>query len=90
MNTEVLISQNFEMSFKNHVSWKKTQKEGSDLCRVYSHLSSRSRPCKKENNLKTIRRYLRYLTTSNSGLLVHQKSNLFYPTFEAIAVPQNV
>ena len=44
----------------------------------------------KKNNFKTIRCYLRYLTISNSGLLVHQKSNLFYPTSEAIAVPQNV
>ena len=89
MNTEVLISETFEMCFKNYVSWKKTQKEGNDLCRVYSHLLSRYRTCKKKN-FKTIRCYLRYLTISNSGLLVHQRSNLFYPTFEAIAVPQNV
>ena len=78
------------MPFTNHVSWKNTQKEDDVLRRVYSHLSSESRPGKKEKNLKTIRRYLQYLTISNSGLLVQRKSNSFHPTFEAIAIPHNL
>ena len=78
------------MPFTNHVSWKNTQKEDNDDRRIYSHLSSGSRPGKTEKNLKTIRRYFQYLTISNSGLLVHRKSNSFHPTFETIAIPQNL
>ena len=33
---------------------------------------------------------MQYLTISNSGLLVHRKSNPFHPTFETIAIPQNL
>ena len=90
LNTEDKISGNFKMPSTNHVSWKNAQKEDNDLRRVYSHLSSGSRPDKKEKNLKTIRRYLQYLTISNSGLLVNRKSNPFHQTFETIAIPQNL
>ena len=90
LNTEDIISGNFKIPFTNHVSWKNAQKEDNDLRRVYSHLSSGSQPGRKKKNLKTIRRYLQYLTISNSGLLVHRKSNHFHPIFEAIAIPQNL
>ena len=34
-------------------------------------------PVRRKENLKNIRRYLQYLTISNSGLLAYQKSNPF-------------
>ena len=73
LNTEDIISGNFKIPCTNHVSWKNAQKEDNDLRRVYSHLSSGSQPGRKKKNLKTTRRYLQYLTVSNSGLLVHRK-----------------
>ena len=37
LHTGDIISRNFKIPFTNHVSWKSTQKEDNDLCRVYSH-----------------------------------------------------
>ena len=35
LNTEVILSGNFEMPFTNHVYWKNAQKENNDLIPIY-------------------------------------------------------
>ena len=69
------------------MAWKVAQKDDPDLKRCYSQLSSGIRLGKKERNLKFLRRYLQVAEISDSGVLIHRKSNPYGRDFELMIVP---
>ena len=77
-----------KMPFYNIAAWKQAQKQDQDLKRCYAQLSAGTRPGKKEKGLKLLRRYLQIASISESGLLVHRKTNPFGRDYELIIVPQ--
>ena len=78
------------MPFYNFRTWKEAQKLDADLKRTHAQLLSGTRPGKKENNLKTIRRYFQVASISDIGLLIHRKPNPYGRDYELIIVPQNL
>ena len=76
------------MPYYNYTSWTSVQKQDPELRRVFSQLSSGTRPGRKEKHLKTIRKYLQIASISHNNTLVHRKVNPYGKDFELIAVPQ--
>ena len=74
------------MPFTNRTAWKKMQQDCPILRRVYAHLSQGTRPQKKNTKVKNVKRYLRYVTIGQDGLLVVKQSTPFIPVRELLVV----
>ena len=79
-----------KMPFYNISAWKQAQKRDPDLKRCYAQITEGTRPGKKEKNLRVLRRYFQIATISESGLLIHRKTNPYGPDFELIIVPKEL
>lgn len=60
------------------------------LHRTRAHLQQGSRPSKKLNNLKDVKRYLNAATIARGGLLVVKRDEPLVPTRKCIIVPRQV
>ena len=83
-----VIKGSFRMPYYNYTSWTSVQKQDPELRRVFSQLSSGTRPGRKEKHLKTIRKYLQIASISHNNTLAHRKVNPNGKDFELIVVPQ--
>lgn len=76
--------------FSNRPAWALLQAECSDLRRTHAHLTQGTKPSRKVNNARNVKRYLHVATISRDGLLTVQKNEPLVPSRELIIVPQNI
>ncbi len=85
-----IITGTAKLPFTSRVTWLTTQSECYDMRRVNAHLRQGTRPSKKANNIRDIKRYLNVATIAKDGLLVVKKIDPLAPTRECIIVPRQV
>ena len=78
------MSMKLKMPFYKLQSWKNAGKEDLDLKRCYAQLSAGTRLGKKEKI------YLQVAVISDSGLLVHRKSNPYGRDYGQIIVQSSL
>lgn len=79
-----------KLPFTGRSTWLAIQTECPDLRRVCAHLKQGTRPSKKLNNIRDVKRYLQVATIAHDGLLVVKRDSPFSPTRDCIIVPRNV
>ena len=78
------------MPFYNPSAWKDSQKNDPNPKRCFTKLQLGTRPGKKGKKLKILRRYLQAASISDSGILIHRRSNPYGRDFELIIVPDSI
>ena len=73
------------MPYTNQLSCKQTQHECPDLRRVFAHLGTR--PSRKSNDFKTVKRYLQRVTIGPGGLLKVKKPTAYNPELQLTVIP---
>jgi hypothetical protein len=76
--------------FLSHPAWKAMQQDCPSLRRTYAHLTQATRPNKKANNIRDVKRYLRYGTLGREGMIVVSKDVPFAPARDLIVVPRHI
>ena len=82
-----VINGTIRLPFVGRKSWLANQSECGDLRRVKAHLLQGTRPSKKENHIKDIKRYLGCVTVAGDGLLVVIQTGTVFTQHECIVVP---
>ena len=85
-----VIDGHIKMPFTTHSSWLNTQLECPDLRRTHAHLTQGTRPTKKTTTIPDVKKYLRNVKISNSGLLVVKDNLPLQPERERIVIPRKV
>ena len=79
-----------QLPFTSRKAWLLTQSECRDLRRTRAHLLQGTRPTKKENTVKSVKRYLGKVDIASDGLLIVRSTNKLAPQKEAIVIPEGV
>jgi len=79
-----------QLPFTSRKAWLLTQSECRDLRRTRAHLLQGTRPSKKENTIKSVKRYLGKVDIASDGLLIVRSSDKLAPQKETIVVPEAV
>ena len=78
------------LPFTSRNAWMLTQSECRDLRRTRAHLLQGTRPSKKENTAKSVKRYLNKIDLASDGLLIMRSNDKLAPQKETIVVPEGV
>ena len=78
------------LPFTSRKAWLLTQSECRDLRRARAHLLQGTRPSKKENTIKSVKRYLNKIDMATDGLLIVRSNDKLAPLKETIVVPEAV
>ena len=78
------------MPYISRPAWKSTQQDCPSLRRTYAHLSQGTRPNRKANNIRDVKRYLRLSTLSREGIVIVKENVPFAQTRSLIVVPRHV
>lgn len=76
------------LPFTSRSAWLSIQTECPDMRRTHAHLTQGTRPSKKLNNIKDVKRYLNVATIASDGLLVVKRNEPLAPSRECIIVPR--
>ena len=68
-----------KLPFTSRPAWLSIQSECADLRRTHTHLKQGTRPSKKLNNIKDVKRYLNVATIARDGLLVVKRTDPLCP-----------
>ena len=79
-----------QLPFTSRKAWLLTQSECRDLRRTRAHLLQGTRPPKKDNTIKSVKRYLNKVDISADGLLIVRSNDKLAPLKETIVVPEAV
>ena len=79
-----------QLPFTSRKAWMLTQSECRDLRRTQAHLIQGTRPAKKENTIKSVKRYLNKVDIASDGLLIVRSNDKLAPQKEVIVVPEDV
>jgi hypothetical protein len=82
-----IIDGRSSMPFMSPAAWKMAQQDCPALRRVYSHLSQGTRPGHKDNNIRDVKRYLRFCTIGKDGILIVRKEMPFATARDLIVIP---
>ena len=78
------------LPFISRKAWLVTQSECRDLRRTRAHLLQGTRPSKKENTIRSVKRYLNKVTIASDGLLIVKCDGKLSPQKETIVIPSDV
>ena len=76
------------LPFTSQAAWSAIQSECPNLLRTHAHLIQGTRPSRKLNNIKDVKRYLQVASVATDGLLVMQRHEPLSPSQECIIVPR--
>ena len=79
-----------QLPFTSRKAWLLTQSECRDLRRTRAHLLQVTRPPKKDNTIRSVKRYLNKVDISADGLLIVRSNDKLAPLKETIVVPEAV
>ena len=85
-----IVEGKLPMPFISRPAWKSTQQDCPSLRRTYAHLSQGTRPNRKANNIRDVKRYLRVSTLSRDGIIIVKEDIPFAPSRSLIVVPRHV
>jgi hypothetical protein len=83
-----VIDGKVRLPFTSRTAWLSIQTECADMRRTHAHLMQGTRPSKKVNNIKYVKRYLNVATIASDGLLVVKRNEPLGPTRDCIIVPR--
>ena len=75
----VVLHGRVRLPFTSHPAWLSIQTECPDMRRTHAHLTQGTRPSKKLNNIKDVKRYLNIATIASDGLLVVKRNEPPWP-----------
>ena len=78
------------LPFTSRKAWILTQSECRNLRRTRAHLLQGTRPSKKDNTIKAVKRYLNKVDIATDGLLIVKSNDKLAPLKETIVVPEDV
>ena len=90
IKVEDVMSGTVRMPFLNKVAWWTAQHDCSSLQRAYAHLTQGTRPSRKANRIRDVKRYLEICTIDQHGLIIVRKPNQFLHQRELVVVPENI
>ena len=79
-----------KLPFTSRLAWLAIQTECPDLRRVCAHLRQGTRPSKRLNNIRDVKRYLQVATIARDGLLVEKRDVPFSPSRECNVIPRDI
>ena len=90
VSMQSILSGDTRLPFTSRSAWGDIQLECPDLRRTHAHLVQGTRPSRKANKVKDIKRYLQVATIAKDGLLVVKHTDVLAPTRERVIVPRQV
>ena len=90
VSVQDVVKGHVPMPYISRSGWLNTQKECSELRKVYQYLSQGNRPSKKMTKIPNIKRFLQRVVIARDGLLVVVENRPFQRTTERIVVPCNI
>lgn len=90
ISPEDVIAGTTKAPFTTRSTWLSIQSECRDLRRACAHLKQGTRPSRKANDIKDVKRYLLVATIAHDGLMVVKHNDPLQVTRECIIVPRQV
>ena len=90
ITTADITSGKYALPFCSRSAWLAIQSNCPDMRRIQAHLRQGTRPSKKKQNARYVKRYLHVATVAHDGLLVVRRNDPFSHARDCIIVPPPV